>query len=153
LFFDAMNTLKPLRSLLMPLLLAASTWAGAGGWVVVGNPKAGIARLTQDEVINIYLGRYRRLASGITAEPIDQSADSTLKVQFYRQLVGKSLAEINAYWARLVFSGKTQPPRVVTGSDEAIQRVARHPGALAYIERSQVDSRVTVVFEMRGSNE
>ena len=146
-----MNTLKPLRFLLMPLLLAASAWAG--DWVVVANPKAGIARLTQDEVINIYLGRYRRLASGVTAEPIDQSADSTLKEQFYRQLVGKSQAEINAYWARLVFSGKTQPPRVVTGGDEVMQRVARHPGALAYIERSQVDARVTVVFEMRGGNE
>ena len=148
-----MNTLKPLRFLLMPLLLAASAWAGAADWVVVANPKAGIARLTQDEVINIYLGRYRRLASGVTAEPIDQSADSTLKEQFYRQLVGKSQAEINAYWARLVFSGKTQPPRVVTGGDEVMQRVARHPGALAYIERSQVDARVTVVFEMRGGNE
>lgn len=148
-----MNTLKPLRFLLMPLLLAASARAGAADWVVVANPKAGIARLTQDEVINIYLGRYRRLASGVTAEPIDQSADSTLKEQFYRQLVGKSQAEINAYWARLVFSGKTQPPRVVTGGDEVMQRVARHPGALAYIERSQVDARVTVVFEMRGGNE
>jgi ABC-type phosphate transport system substrate-binding protein len=148
-----MNTLKPLRLLLMPLFLAASAWAGAADWVVVANPKAGIARLTQDEVINIYLGRYRRLASGITAEPIDQSADSTLKEQFYRQLVGKSQAEINAYWARLVFSGKTLPPRVVTSGDEAMQRVARHPGALAYIERSQIDTRVTVVFEMRGGNE
>lgn len=129
------------------LLAAASLPAAAGDWVLVANPKAGISRLSQDEVTDIYLGRYRRLASGLTAEPIDQSADSALKARFYRNLVDKSLAEINAYWARLVFSGSTRPPRVAASSDEAMQWVSRHPGALAYVERLKVDARVTVVFE------
>jgi ABC-type phosphate transport system substrate-binding protein len=144
-----MSRLYPilLASLLAALAVLALP-AAAADWVVVGNPKAGITRLTQDEVINIYLGRFRRLASGIAAEPIDQPADSALKALVYRQLVGKSLAEINAYWARLVFTGKTQPPRVATSSEDAIQQVARHPGALSYVERTHVDARVLVVFEM-----
>ena len=120
----------------------------AADWVVVANPKAGITQLTRDEVMNIYLGRYRRLASGLTAEPIDQYADSALKARFYRNLVEKSLAEINAYWARLVFSGKTQPPRVASSSGEAIQIVLRNPGAIAYVERQKATSRLLVVFEM-----
>ena len=140
--------MKMLRAILLLLLLAASAWAAAADWVLVANPKAGITRLSQDEVTNIYLGRFRRLVSGVTAEPIDQSTDSTLRADFYRQLVGKSLAEINAYWARLVFSGKTQPPHSATSSDEALQRVARHTGALAYVERPKVDARVMIVFEM-----
>jgi ABC-type phosphate transport system substrate-binding protein len=119
----------------------------AGDLVLIVSPKAGITRLSQDEVTNIYLGRYRRLDSGVTAEPIDLPDDSTLKIIFYRQLVDKSLAEINAYWARLVFSGKTQPPRVSANSEQAIQFVAHHPGALAYVERNKVDARVIVVFE------
>jgi ABC-type phosphate transport system substrate-binding protein len=138
-----------LRALLIALLpIASALPVAAADWVLVAHPKAGITRLTQDEVTNIYLGRYRRFASGVTAEPIDQAGDATLKADFYRQLVGKSLAEINAYWARLVFSGKTQPPRVVANSDEALQRVARAPGALAYVERAKADSRVMIVFEM-----
>ncbi len=143
---------KPCSRFVFPLfamLLASSALpATAADWVLVANPKAGITRLSQDEVTNIYLGRYRRLASGITAEPIDQPADSTLKANFYRQLVGKSLGEINAYWARLVFTGKTQPPHIATSSEDAIQRVASHPGSLAYIERTKVDTRVAIVFEM-----
>ena len=120
----------------------------AADWVLVANSKAGITRLSQDDVTNIYLGRYRRLDSGLTAEPIDQPADSALKTRFYRHLVGKSLPEINAYWARLVFSGKTQPPRSLANSEEAVQFVSRHLGALAYIERPKVDARVVIVFEM-----
>lgn len=141
--------MKTLRILSLTLLLAAVTApAQAGEWVVVANPRAGIVRLSQEEVINIFLGRYRRLASGLTAEPIDQPVDTALRANFYRQLVGKSQAEINAYWARLIFSGKTQPPRTSFGTEDALQRVASHAGALAYVERSKVDGRVTVVFEM-----
>lgn len=116
--------------------------------VVVAHPHSGIERLTQDEVINIYLGRYRRLASGMLAEPLDQPADAEARSRFYRRLVNKSLAEINAYWARLVFSGKTQPPRVVESVDSMLRLVATHPGALGYVERSQADARVKVVFEL-----
>lgn len=134
----------------LALVLATSALpACAAEWLLVASPKAGITRLSQDEVINIYLGRYRRLASGMTAEPLDQPADSALKARFYRQLVDKSLAEINAYWARLVFSGKTQPPRTVSNSEEAIQFVLSHPGAVAYIDRAKVDGRVVVIFDVR----
>lgn len=116
--------------------------------VVVANPKSGVENLTRDDVINIYLGRYRRLASGITAEPIDQSSDAESRARFYRTLVGKSLSEINAYWSRLVFSGKTLPPQVAGTPDEAYQMVVSRPGALAYVDRSRVDKRVVIVFEL-----
>lgn len=150
LFFDAMTLRRlPLRALLATLLFLLAWPAVASEWVVIANHKAGLTRLTQEEVINIYLGRYRRLDSGLTAEPVDQPDDAPLKAHFYRQLVGKRLPEISAYWARLVFSGKTQPPRTASNSEEAFQFVLKHPNALAYIERTKVDGRVVVVFEMK----
>lgn len=130
------------------LLLALFAAPVRADLVLIANPKSGIERLKQDEVVNIFLGRYRRLPSGLTAEPLDQPADSEPKARFYRQLVGKSLAEINAYWARLMFSGKTLPPLSVASSDEAIQQVAARPGALAYVERAKADKRVIVVYEL-----
>ena len=141
--------MRALYSLLLVLLIAVPAGPTmAADWVLVANPKAGIERLSQDEVINIFLGRYRRLASGVSAEPLDQPADSALRARFYRQLVDKNLAEINAYWARLVFSGKTRPPAIASSSEDAIQRVSLHPESLAYVEKSKVDARVVVVFEI-----
>ncbi len=141
--------MRALYSLLLVLLIAVPAGPTmAADWVLVAHPKAGIERLSQDEVINIFLGRYRRLASGVSAEPLDQPADSALRARFYRQLVDKNLAEINAYWARLVFSGKTRPPAIASSSEDAIQRVSLHPESLAYVEKSKVDARVVVVFEI-----
>jgi hypothetical protein len=139
--------MKILPYLLLTLLIVApASPTAAADWVLIANPKAGIGHLSQDDVTNIYLGRYRRLASGLTAEPIDQPADSPLKARFYRQLVDKNPAEINAYWARLVFSGKTRPPRVAASEEEAVQLVSRNVDALAYVDKTRVDARVTVVF-------
>lgn len=132
----------------LPLLFLATLPALASDWVLIANPRVGITQLSQDQVVNIYLGRFRRLASGVAAEPIDLSVNSPLRERFYRQLVGKNQAEINAYWSRLLFSGKTQPPRVIESSEEAIKWVLRNTGALAYVDRTKVDSRVLVVFEI-----
>jgi len=118
--------------------------------VLVANPSSGIEHLTKSDVINIYLGRYRRLSTGSTAVPIDlteSSGNAENKATFYRQLVNKNLAEINAYWSRLVFSGKTRPPKQVSNVDEALTFVANNQNALAYVDRSSVNSKVIIVFE------
>lgn len=129
------------------LSLGVAPWALAD-LVVVTHPHTGVAQFSQAELINIYLGRYRRLASGKVAEPLDLPATSEARALFYRRLVGKGLPEINAYWSRLVFSGKTHPPTLVQDSDEALRRVAAQPGTIAYVERHKVDARVVVVYEL-----
>lgn len=120
----------------------------AADMVLIAHPKSGVERLSRDEVVNIYLGRYRRLTDSLGAEPIDLPAEHEAKALFYRRLVGKSLPEINAYWARLVFSGKTSPPFVASSAEEALQRVASRPSALAYVDRTRVDKRVVIVFDL-----
>lgn len=137
-----------LRHLLFCAVLVLLARAAHADLVLIAHLNSGIERLTQDEVINIYLGRYRRLASGIAAEPVDFPLDSEFRARFYRQLVNKNPAEINAYWARLVFSGKTRPPTIIDTVDGVLKHVASQPGAVAYLERAQVDGRVKVVFEL-----
>lgn len=139
--------MKPARPFLCLCLLLSAACARAD-LVVVANPNSGIVQLSRDEVVNIYLGRYRRLEGGQAAEPIDLNGEADSKSLFYRKLVNKSLAEINAYWARLIFSGKTQPPRQVANTEEALQQVASRQGALAYVERARADRRVAIVFDL-----
>src|SRR3546814_12808885 len=87
------------------------------------------------------MGRYRKLPSGIVAFPIDIGERSPEREQFYRQLVHKSLAEVDAYWARLVFSGQTSPPLQVTDGKTAVPLVAGNRAAIAYVARAVVDER------------
>lgn len=117
--------------------------------LVIVNPKSGVDRLTHDEVVNIFLGRFRQLPSGLTALPADLPAQSSDRASFYRLLVNKDVDEISAYWARLIFSGRTTPPRQTRGNDEMLRFVAETQGAIGYIERARVDGRVKVVFEFQ----
>ncbi len=116
--------------------------------VVIVDAKSAVTQLTQDEVINIFLGRHRRLPTGIAAVPIDQPATGELRATFYRKLVDKNPSEINAYWSRLYFSGKTRPPVQASNMREVIDHILATPGGIGYIERDATDAKVRVVFSL-----
>lgn len=137
-----------LRTLLFALLALLAPTSVLAEVVVVVGAGSGIKVLTQDEVINIFLGRYRKLPSGILARPYDLPAGDELRTVFYRKLVDKNPAEISAYWARLYFSGKTRPPEVSASAQELIKAVATVEGAIGYVERSQVDERLRIVWPL-----
>ncbi|MDP2963835.1 MAG: hypothetical protein Q8N54_13840 [Sulfurimicrobium sp.] len=132
---------------LLALLALLATFHAVAEPVVVVNASSGIERLSRDEVINIFLGRYRQFPSGLAALPIDQPAGHPLKAQFYHKLVNKDLAEINAYWARLIFSGRTSPPRQATSEMEVVEWLVRNRGAIGYVDHSKVDARLKVIME------
>ena len=115
--------------------------------VVVVNQAAGIETLSRSDVINIFMGRFRQLPSGATAQPIDMPV-SPVRAQFYRALVNKEPAEINAYWARLVFAGRTSPPIQAETAEDILKVLRANPGGIAYLERSRVTSREKIVFEL-----
>jgi len=123
--------------------------AGPAGLVVVVNPQSGVERLSRDEVIDIFLGRYRKLPTGKVALPIDVAESSPQRALFYELLVKKSSAEMSSYWARLVFSGQTSPPFQVPDVKAALELVSSSPSAIAYVDRTAVTDDVKVVFEFK----
>src|SRR3546814_20193887 len=68
--------------------------------VVIVNPASGVTALQPGDVVNIFMGRYRKLPSGIVAFPIDIGERSPEREQFYRQLGPKSMEEVDAYWGK-----------------------------------------------------
>ncbi|MDD5298004.1 MAG: hypothetical protein PHU46_13935 [Rhodocyclaceae bacterium] len=115
--------------------------------VVIVSPQCDATALTRREVINIFMGRFRFLPSGHAVKPYDLPATDPRKARFYLALTGKELSEIDAYWARLVLTGNSSPPDETTSTDGMLEKIARNAWAIGYIERSQVDKRVRVIFE------
>lgn len=142
--------LKRIRHLLfvgIALLLAtAEVWAEL---VVVVNARSGVAAMSRNEVINIFFGRNRQFFNGIEAQPVDLIDSNPDRGRFYNALVGKDLADINAYWSRQVFSGRLQSPPKVRTSEEALKWVASQPGGIGFIELAKADARVRVVYELQ----
>lgn len=131
---------------LFSLLALALSFLARADLVVIVNPQSGVDQLTKTQVINIFLGNHRELPNGMAATPIDLPASAPEKAQFYRVLVNKDLDQMAAYWSRLVFAGSTAPPSQASAVQDALQLVAANRGAISYVDRKHVDSRVRVVL-------
>jgi hypothetical protein len=64
------------------LMLAGLAFGASAEPVVVVSAASAIGPLSQDQAINIFLGRYRRLPNGDLAVPIDQPETGSLRAEF-----------------------------------------------------------------------
>ncbi len=105
--------------------------------------------LTQRQLVNLYMGRTQYYPDGMLALPVDQAPDSAARQIFYKTLVGKSVAEVNAYWAKLLFTGRASPPRALMDPETVLQVVRENRNAIGYIESEYVDDTVKVVGQVQ----
>nr|WP_231907383.1 hypothetical protein [Colwellia sp. PAMC 20917] len=115
-------------------------------FVVVVNKDNAINSLSKREVIDIYMGRYLTFPDGEMAQPLDLPSESPLKNDFYLQLVNKNEQKINAYWARLLFSGRAKPPISAISIEDALNKLYNSPYSIGYIPKDQLTDAVKVVY-------
>ena len=125
-------------------VLGASA-ARAGHLVVITHSESAIQTLSREQVSRIFLGRLKLLPTG---ERVTVVEVESLRERFYQKLLSRNLAEVNAYWARLQFSGRTQPPLRVSDSAAAVARVAEDPQAIAFVDAVPDDPRARVVLRL-----
>ena len=125
-------------------VLAVSS-ARAGHLVVVTHSESVIHTLSREQVSRIFLGRLKLLPTG---ERVTVVEVGPLRERFYQKLLGRNLAEVNAYWARLQFSGRTQPPLRLASSEDALAAVLAERNVVGYIDADLLDSRAKVLFHL-----
>ncbi|MFC3121824.1 hypothetical protein [Agaribacter flavus] len=114
--------------------------------VIVASADSQINSISRYELIGIYMGRYRSGRDMPTLSPVDNEA---YEASFYREIINKSMSQVNSYWARLKFTGRDyQKPRKSVSSDDAIAHVLSLDGAITYIPKKYVDERVKIVYEI-----
>ena len=125
------------------LAVLAASPARAGHLVVITHSDSAIHTLSREQVSRIFLGRLKLLPTG---ERVTVVEVGPLRERFYRRLIGRDIAEINAYWARLKFSGRTQAPLRAGSPKAALAQVAGDRATLAFVEAGDVDGHVKVVY-------
>jgi len=109
--------------------------------VVVVSAKSPVTALTQNQVVNIFLGKAAS-PDGTPVAPIDQVEGSAARDEFYATFAGKSAAQIKAHWSKIIFTGRGQPPREATNSNETKKLLGNNPNAIGYIDKSALDGSV-----------
>lgn len=134
--------------LVLPLLLAVTMSAASASAdvVVIVSARSAVTRLTAEQITKIFLGKTDAFPNGGHAVPIDQAEENAIRDEFYSKVANKSSSQINAYWAKAIFTGDGYPPKLLEGNMAVRKAVADNPNAIGYIDKSAVDSSVRVIL-------
>ena len=138
--------ISKLLSALLVAVLGTVAMSAQAQVVVIISSKNPISKLTPDMVSQIFLGQAKTFYNGGQAEPVDQAEGAALRAEFYEKAMGKSPAQLKAYWSKMTFSGKAQPPQALADSKAVVKRVAENPKYIGYVDKSAVDATVKVVL-------
>lgn len=139
-----------LRLLVIAAAAAFAAHAHADFYVIAqaGNPQPA---LTQNEAINLFMGRSRSFSNGDFALVFDLPRNSPQRAAFYQALTGMSQAQVNSYWARLMFSGQSMPPQPLPDEVAMIDIVKRNPSAVGWLSKEPADKQVRTLLVIKES--
>lgn len=133
---------------MIALLSALSSAVSATQIVVVVNESSAITSLSEAEVAALFL-RQVQTVSNTPVRQIDLPADDNLRQRFYASITQLNAQQLQAQWARQVFSGKATMPKEVRSSPDLIALVRQRVDAIGYADGRDVTPGVRVVFTLQ----
>jgi ABC-type phosphate transport system substrate-binding protein len=123
--------------------------AGAADLVVIVSAKSPVAALRADQVADIFLGQVGAFPDGAEAIALDQRIGAPLRDEFYARVAAKTPALLKAYWTKMIFTGRGQPPKEAADSSAVRRMVADNPALIGYIDKAALDPSVKAVLVVR----
>ncbi|MDF2152231.1 hypothetical protein [Vibrio sp. CAU 1672] len=101
----------------------------------------------------LYRGKTKQL-QGRRIELSDWPAGSEERSEFYRYLLNKNLAQMNAHWASLSFSGKARPPTVIkiANIEALLIWMGEKPNRIGYAPLSSLPTNAQVLYVVSSEN-
>jgi ABC-type phosphate transport system substrate-binding protein len=129
------------------IVLAPSSIAGQEVRVAVIVHPTRRAKLSLEEIAQIYLRRKRFWDDGAAIVPLNLPSQAPLRVHFSQSVLNQTETRLADYWNRQYLYGILPPATLA--STEAVRRyVASDPNAIGYVPVSEVDGSVRVVLQL-----
>jgi ABC-type phosphate transport system substrate-binding protein len=113
--------------------------------VVIVSSKNPVSKLTTDQVVQIFMGQASTFYTGGKAEPLDLAEGAPARQEFYTKYLGKTQAQMKAYWSKQAFSGKGSAPVTLSDHADLIKKVAENPKYIGYVDKANVDTSVKII--------
>ena len=143
-----MNKVMHIFSILGLSALCSLAMLSQSGVVVVVSANNGNSELDEKQIYNIYMGKSKSFPDGEKALPVDQKKGSNNRDTFREDILQKSSSQLNTYWSRLIFTGKGTPPQESGDSAAVKELISDNPNLIGYIDSSDVDGSVKVLYEL-----
>lgn len=135
--------MKKLLPIIVGLLFSTSAMADL---VVIGNI-AGPDNLKPSQVKKLFLGKSKKLPNGEHVKIIELRNGDVNRIAFHKKNTGRTEAQLQSSWSRLIFTGKADAPTQVDDFVSVIGEVEAAANAIGYIEESMVTENVKVLFK------
>jgi ABC-type phosphate transport system substrate-binding protein len=139
---------KCVRLLAAFLLQTLAVTANAGDIIVIVSASNQAGALRPDQVADIFLGQIGHFPDGTDVLAIDQGIGSLIRDEFYVKVVSKTPPLVKAYWSKMSFTGRAQPPKELPDSIAIRKLVAANPNLIGYIDRSALDSSIKAILQV-----
>src|SRR5690606_26631127 len=116
-----------------------------GHLVVITHSDSAIHTLSREQVSRIFLGRLKLLPTGAR---VTVAEVGPLRERFYRRLIGRDIAELHAYWARVQFAGRPEPRLRLASGKDARAAVLAERSVIGYIDADMLGPRAKVLFRL-----
>ena len=135
-----------MRALLLIFgILCASP--GQAGLLVIASPQVPDAALSAEQLADIYMLKKIFWADKIHVVPVNREASSPVREKFSEAIFKLSPQELAEYWNKLRFQGKF-PPLVQTSDQAVLGFVRSVPGAIGYVDASQMPTDVKILMRL-----
>lgn len=128
--------MKRITTLLVSILLfslMSLASARTAGFKVIVNSDLDVTTLTKKEVSQLFLKKTMTWDNHVKVVPIDLAAAAETREEFSKDIHGKSVSAVKAYWQSRVFSGRDVPPLEKESDASVVEFVRNNPGAIGYV--------------------
>jgi ABC-type phosphate transport system substrate-binding protein len=134
-----------MRALLVIALLLVQPAFADESFVVIVHPKNSASKLDKKVVADGFLKKRTRWGDDKAMQPIDQKKSASVRADFSKRILDRSVASVRTYWNQIVFSGRGVPPPEADSDEAVVTYVANNPGAIGYVGSSTKLDGVKVI--------
>jgi hypothetical protein len=131
-----------LKRLLPLLLILAIGRAGAESVAIIGHP--GLTKVDAAMVKKLFTGRAIEVG-GEAVTVVNISPGNPVRGRFLAAYLGQDEEQYVAYWTVRRFIGKGTPPRDLSSVAEVVSFVQANPGAIGYIDSTDLRPGINVL--------
>lgn len=123
------------RSLIaFALLCAAPLSAQDVAYRVVVHASNPVARLSRDQVSQIFLRRVTLWDNRQPVLPVDQATDSPVRRTFTKQIHHRTIASVQTWWQQQTFAGAGVAPPERPSDLDVLDYIRKYPNAIGYVK-------------------
>lgn len=119
----------------------------ASSLAVVVSKDSAINKISKKELSKVFLGKTKRLPTGEKSIAIE-SINKEYQLKFYKLICNKNEKQLKKYWAKMIFTGRAQPPKKIKSIKELIRFIQNNKNAISYIPLEYINSDLKILMRI-----